>query len=207
MQPDRTLAEPVARRRGAILAGHRQDTAAARAMLDDTDAGVRASTLRALARAGALQAADLRRGAADGAATVRRATAELIGRHRGPDDDADLAGALSQLLSDRDARVVEMAAWAAGESTTGRSCLTGLIGLAGDHDDPLVREAAVASLGARGDARGLPAILAATQDRATVRRRAVLALAPFDGPEVERALARAREDRDWQVRQAAEDLS
>jgi hypothetical protein len=34
----------------------------------------------------------------------------------------------------------------------------------------------------------------------------VLALAPFDGPEVDRALERARTDRDRQVRQAAEDL-
>ena len=34
-----------------------------------------------------------------------------------------------------------------------------------------------------------------------------IALAPFDGPEVDAALARALEDRDWQGRQAAEDLS
>jgi hypothetical protein len=34
----------------------------------------------------------------------------------------------------------------------------------------------------------------------------VLALAPFEGPEVDAALERARTDRDWQVRQAAEDL-
>jgi hypothetical protein len=40
-----------------------------------------------------------------------------------------------------------------------------------------------------------------------VRRRAVLALAPFEGPDVDAALARARDDRDWQVRQAAEDVS
>ena len=53
----------------------------------------------------------------------------------------------------------------------------------------------------------MPAILAALGDKATVRRRAVLALAPFEGPDVEAALAAAREDRDWQVRQAAEDLS
>jgi hypothetical protein len=39
-----------------------------------------------------------------------------------------------------------------------------------------------------------------------VRRRAVLALAPFDGPAVDAAVAAALEDRDWQVRQAAEDL-
>jgi hypothetical protein len=49
--------------------------------------------------------------------------------------------------------------------------------------------------------------LGALADKATVRRRAVIALAPFDGDAVDAALARAREDRDWQVRQAAEDLS
>jgi HEAT repeat protein len=64
----------------------------------------------------------------------------------------------------------------------------------------------VAALGAIGDPAGLPAILAGMSDKATVRRRAVLALAPFDGPEVLEALERARTDRDWQVRQAAEDL-
>ena len=55
-------------------------------------------------------------------------------------------------------------------------------------------------------ARVREAILAATADKATVRRRAVIALAPFEGPEVDAALERARDDRDWQVRQAAEDL-
>ena len=70
-----------------------------------------------------------------------------------------------------------------------------------------MREAAVASLGAIGDHRGLPAIIAACSDKPAVRRRAVLALAPFDGPDVDAALAVARQDRDWQVRQAAEDVS
>ncbi len=81
-----------------------------------------------------------------------------------------------------------------------------LVELATGHEDALCREAAVASLGAIGDEAGLAAILAATQDKATVRRRAVIALAPFDGPEVAAALETARTDRDWQVRQAAEDL-
>ena len=72
--------------------------------------------------------------------------------------------------------------------------------LAIGHDDALVREAAVAALGAIGDPAGIPAILAATGDKATVRRRAIIALAPFDGPEVDEALARASVDRDWQVR-------
>ena len=49
-------------------------------------------------------------------------------------------------------------------------------------------------------------MLAACRDRATVRRRAVIALAAFEGPEVDAALRTALDDRDWQVRQAAEDL-
>ena len=68
------------------------------------------------------------------------------------------------------------------------------------------REAAVAALGALGDADALPAILDACGDKPAVRRRAVLALAPFDGPEVDAAIEAALTDRDWQVRQAAEDL-
>ena len=39
-----------------------------------------------------------------------------------------------------------------------------------------------------------------------MRRRDILALAAFDGPEVTTALEKALLDRDWQVRQAAEDL-
>ena len=73
--------------------------------------------------------------------------------------------------------------------------------------DPLVRESAVAALGALGDPSGLPAVLAACADRPPIRRRAVLALAPFEGPEVDAALAAALADPDWQIRQAAEDLS
>ena len=70
----------------------------------------------------------------------------------------------------------------------------------------VAREAAVAALGALGDPDALPVILAACRDKPAVRRRAVLALAPFDGPEVDAAIAAALDDRDWQVRQAAEDL-
>ena len=66
-----------------------------------------------------------------------------------------------------------------------------LIELAGGAEVPLVREAAVAALGAIGDERGLPAIIAGCSDQPAVRRRAVLALAPFDGDEVEAAIERA----------------
>jgi HEAT repeat protein len=64
----------------------------------------------------------------------------------------------------------------------------------------------VAALGAIGDEAGLEAILAATTDKPAVRRRAVIALAPFEGQNVDAVLQRALEDRDRQVRQAAEDL-
>ena len=115
---------------------------------------------------------------------------------------------LLALLDDADPAVVEVAAWGSGErSPPEPGAVIRLADLATDHDDALVREAAVAALGAIGDPAGLPAILAATGDKATVRRRAVLALAPFDGPEVDAALTAALEDRDWQVRQAAEDLT
>ncbi|MGH9051307.1 MAG: HEAT repeat domain-containing protein, partial [Acidimicrobiia bacterium] len=104
----------------------------------------------------------------------------------------------------------EAAAWALGElalSDAPRArAVTTLARVATGHDDPLAREAAVAALGALGDPAGLPAVLAACTDKPAVRRRAVLALAPFSGPEVDAALERALTDRDWQTRQAAEDL-
>jgi len=78
--------------------------------------------------------------------------------------------------------------------------------VATSHADPLCREAAVAALGAIGHGSGLATVLAALNDKPAVRRRAVVALAAFEGDEVEAALRRALEDRDWQVRQVAEDL-
>ena len=69
-----------------------------------------------------------------------------------------------------------------------------------------MREACTAALGAIGDPRGLPTILHGCSDKPAVRRRAVLALAPFDGDAVDAALQAALVDRDWQVRQAAEDV-
>ena len=58
----------------------------------------------------------------------------------------------------------------------------------------------------QGDPAGLSAVLAACRDKPAIRRRAVLALAAFEGPEVDAALQAALEDKDWQTRQAAEDL-
>ncbi len=206
--PSRNLAGPLRRRREAALAGHRGDHATARALLDDEDAEVRATALGALWRTGTLQPAEVRAGLSDPAPTVRRRTLEVVGALRG--DGPARAVPILALLDDPDPSVVEVAAWASGEREPAESgAVARLAALADRHQgagDALVREAAVAALGAIGDPAGLAAVLAATADKATVRRRAVLALAPFEGPEVEAALARAADDRDWQVRQAAEDL-
>jgi HEAT repeat protein len=118
--------------------------------------------------------------------------------------DVDLLPA----LHDSDDDVVESAAWACGEhEQVSDPVLDRLVHLAIHADAALVRESAIAALGAIGDRRGLPAILAGCSDKPAIRRRAVLALAPFDGPEVDAALEKARTDRDWQVRQSAEDIA
>jgi HEAT repeat protein len=211
--PATTTRRPeTARRRAAAVAGHEGDAATARRLLTDPDPGVRATALGALERCGALAPGDVRAATADPAAGVRRRAAEVLGTGGAALDEVPLA----PLLADDDPTVVEVAAWAAGERLgaaveEGRprpepDLVEVLAGLATGHADALCREAAVAALGAIGDEAGLPAILVATTDKATVRRRAVLALAPFEGPEVDEALQRAVGDRDWQVRQAAEDL-
>ena len=110
-------------------------------------------------------------------------------------------------LLDADDTVVEAAAWACGEHVAvDDDVLATLIELGVSAPDALVREACVAALGAIGDARGLPTILHGCADKPAIRRRAVLALAPFEGAQVNAALQLALTDRDWQVRQAAEDL-
>lgn len=204
----RTLADHLTRRRRAAVAGHTHDAPTARALLDDPDAGVRATALGALARIGVLTTAELRAGLDDPDAAVRRrALEEAAEAHVG---DPELDDAVLARLHDDDATVAEVAAFTLGErGEDGRAstaAVASLADVATGHPDALCREAAVAALGAIGHADGLAAILAATTDKPAVRRRAVIALAPFEGPEVDEALERARTDRDWQVRQAAEDL-
>jgi hypothetical protein len=181
------------------VAGHRGDATTARAGWKSTDAAVRATALGALERLGHLDDTTLAVALTDDDPIVRRRAAEIAATHRAVD--------LLAVLHDPDPRVVEVAAWACGEHESARTDIVDrLVELARDSSEPLVREAAVASLGAIGDDRGLPAIIAACTDKPAVRRRAVLALAPFDGDHVDATIDRALEDRDWQVRQAAEDL-
>ena len=175
------------------MAGHTGDEATARDLLSHPDADVRATALHALHRMGRVSSDEVTAALADPVPLVRRRALAV-----GIATDVDLRS----LLTDDDASVAEQAAWALGE----REDIDAVDALvtAAVHPDTLVREAAVAALGALQDERGLPAILAATDDKPAVRRRAVLALAAFDGPEVDAALARAHEDRDWQVRDAAD---
>ena len=78
--------------------------------------------------------------------------------------------------------------------------------IAQHHDEDLCRESAVAALGSLGQQRSAPIVVRACSDRPTIRRRAVLALVAFDGPEVDKMLRELTKDTDWQVRQAAEEL-
>jgi HEAT repeat protein len=180
-------------------AGHTGDLATARSGLDDPDPTVRIAALRALDRLDALTAAELTTGLDDPDPTVRVAALELAAGHAAPP--------VAHRLNDPEPMVVEAAAWALGErEDTTPEVVDALSSIARSHDDPLVRESAVAALGAIGDRRGLPAVLDATTDKPAVRRRAVIALVAFEGPEVDEAWARARTDRDRQVRDAVEEL-
>ncbi len=205
-----TVAEPsegadaMTRRRAAAVAGHQGDRAQARAYLHDDEPAVRASALRALERAGDLDARLLEAALDDPAPGVRVAALELAASR--PDVPVDAAAAR---LDDPDQRVVEAAAWTCGEKASAAGpapVVAALIRVARSHADPLCRESAIAALGAIAHPDGLPAVLAGLDDKPEVRRRAVIALAPFDGPEVEAALARAGNDRDKQVRAAAAEL-
>ena len=215
--------EVAKRRRDAALAGHTGDVDRARSLRLDLAPVVRATALGALARSGGLTHDELAGGLTDTDAAVRRRALEILGA---PEVSVgEPAGALSKslaellvgLLSDHDPTVVEVACWAAGEHPGSADVLVEpLVAVAGTglgpeaeqpgHPDHLCREAAVAAPGALGHEAGRASVLAGLTQKATIRRRAVLALAAFEGNDVEAALTEALDDRDWQVRQAAEDL-
>lgn len=204
-----------------ITAGHRGDAATARRGVDVADQRVREAALGALARVGDLSPDDVVHGLSDPVPAVRRRACDVAATlDRGPAVTHALVGA----LGDSDPLVVEAACWAlgehggsagaatAGETTAGETTadaaevVAGLSAVARTHADSRAREAAVAALGAIGVAEGLPAVLDALGDKPTVRRRAVVALAAFEGEEVRVALSAAATDRDWQVREVAEIL-
>jgi hypothetical protein len=165
---------------------------------------------RACELAGRLGTASLRTGTASlrtGTASLRTGTASLR------TGTASLRDQLVLALVDASPFVVEAACYALGELGDGgqrTGVVAALSSVATGHRDPLCREAAVAALGALGQADGLAAVLSALDDKAAVRRRAVIALAgfddAFDGNDVQAALHKSVSDPDWQVRQGAEDV-
>jgi HEAT repeat protein len=159
--------------------------------------------LRGIVRQGLVTSEDWHAALRDGDVDVRRESLNQIAHATITDDDvfADIVHS----LDDDDALVVDGAVFALGEhlyvAAVEKMCV-----IATTHDDARCRESAVAALGAIGDDRARPAILAALDDKPPVRRRAIVALSNFEGPDIAAALTRAAEDRDWQVRAAVNQL-
>ena len=189
-------------RRAVAAAGHTGNLTVAELGLESHDPAVRATALGALERLGALSDRALAaRLADDPSPAVRRRAAEIAAVH----PDVDLLAALQRPRRRRWSR------WRRGRAANTSRAATTIV----DPADRTRRRSRptrwcaklrVAALGAIGDERGVDAIIAATTDKPAVRRRAVLALPRSTATAVEAAIERALTDRDWQVRQAAEDL-
>lgn len=197
MNHQKNAPEDTLKRLDVVLASYRGDTTTARKALTNKNPKIRSAALFALNKIGALAEDELISGLGDPVGMVRRTSCEISAGYSNI--------SLAQNLIDDDPFVVEMALWALGEREDA-SQLQKICEIAKSHSESLVREAAIASIGAIGDPSGLDSVLASFSDRPNVRRRAVVALAAFEGPRVTEALERATHDRDWQVRQIAEDL-
>jgi len=182
-----------------LLAGHEGNSELLRTAFADTSDHIRSLALHGLLKNNALTDEHIRSAETDTARLVRHRLAQL--------GAIEPRINLSILLRDVDFAVAETAAWSLGErvDVTPEEFALLLEGGA-HHDHAIVRESCIAALGAIGDPRAVPVILQGCTDKPAVRRRAILALAPFEGPEVRTAWETALLDRDWQVRQAAEDL-
>jgi HEAT repeat protein len=198
-----TLPEDVAT--ALVRASARDDDVARHAVaqyLDDPHPRARVLALRAGARHNWVSEAQWASALSDASPDVRREAATQLAS--APASDV-LVDVIIAALRDTDALVVDAAAFALGERRW-RSAVDGLVEVATTHEDARCRESAVAALGVIGDDRAKATVIGALNDKVTVRRRAVVALTNFEGPDVEAALARAREDRDWQVRSAIDQL-
>ena len=189
-----------------LRAGFRDDDDA-RALIR-THLGARDPRLRVLALRGGLRQSlldeeDWLRALADPDLDVRREALDLVAQ--APVADQRIFDAMLERLHDADALVVDGAIFALGEHLYVEAVVP-LAQIARDHEDARCRESAVAALGALGDDRGRAAVLNALDDRAPVRRRAIVALTNFVGPDIDAALERAAQDRDWQVRAAVSQL-
>ena len=197
--------EPAVRMTGLELAAGRRDVpvAAVAALLADEDRRVVEAAAWACGERGGESGSEHRTGAGHQTAGHQTAGHQTAGHQTAGHQTAGHQTA-GQTAGHQTAGHQTAGHKAAGHEAAGM--VEALVRVAGSHIDPLCRESAVAALGAIADPAGLPAILAGLDDKPEVRRRAVIALAPFDGPEVDAALARAAVDRDKQVRAAAAEL-
>lgn len=109
-------------------------------------------------------------------------------------------------MNDQSWLVVEFGAYVAGELED-PVLVPKLIELAEEHEEPLVRESALASLGAIGDQRALPVVLRALSSKNVyLRRRALVVSVAFESEEIDAAVEALRDDRDAQIRQLFVDL-
>ena len=192
------------------MAGHTSAEPEVTRALRSPDPALRRSALGAAVRLDLVDLEGLTSWFEDADAAVVARAVSLVAQMAGPGapsrpDVKERRRAAEHLVPLLQGEHAEIAAFALGELEMAESAVVAaLVDQAGQHTDPLCRESAVAALGALG--QGLGAVLEATDDVAAVRRRAVIALANFDDERAEEALSRALDDRDWQVRQIAEDL-
>ncbi|MHB1088699.1 MAG: HEAT repeat domain-containing protein [Acidimicrobiales bacterium] len=172
--------------------------------LHSSEARERVLALRAAARRAIITRDQWREALMDREASVRRDALTLLAYEI--IDFNEVADLVLHALDDPDPLIVDGAIFALAEHLYSDAVVR-VSEIARGHDDARCRETAVAALGAFGDERGRDAVLAALDDKPAVRRRAIVALSNFEGPDIDAALARASEDRDWQVRAAVDQLT
>ena len=205
--PSKEVAE---RRRRAILARHENselDESEIIGFLNDTAAVVREAALATVVKLNLDAGKHIVNALEDADRGVRKRAVELV---IDLSNNHEHISKVLVLLDDSSTFVVETVCWVIGEIGNNYENVAEIVSkvsqIALNHEDSLCREAAVACLGSLGHIDGLTTLLKVLDDKPNVRRRATLALAPFEGPEVEEALKRKLKDRDLQTRQAAEDL-
>jgi HEAT repeat protein len=201
---DATLAESV--EESLLRAGFARTNdyqAVLRANLTSPVARHRILALRGAVRQELVTSDDWKRAFDDDDVDVRREALNQVAH--ATVQDQSVVDAVVACLGDADALVVDGALFALGEHLYA-GAVDEMCVIATSHEDARCRESAIAALGAIGDDRARPAILAALGDKPPVRRRAIVALSNFEGPDIDEALALASEDRDWQVRAAVNQL-
>ena len=187
----------------ASFARSAQSTALLMANIESPITRRRVLALRGLVRQ-SLMTTDLwLRALRDSDVEVRRDALQQLAH--APLEESSVLVEVAGMLDDEDALVVEGAAFALGEHLV-VDAVEALCRVAKDHDDARCRESGIAALGAIGDDRARSTIIASLKDKPPIRRRAIVALANFEGPDIDAALDEAGEDRDWQVRSAVTQL-